>query len=108
MRPADEIKQAAQHLRDVAGKAMPGPWHQETPGSHIIHGHDGTVAETIYEAADATHIALLDPPSALLLADLLDGMNLFWRTAKADEVAVFQKSPLAAFVRAINAKAGQR
>lgn len=72
MSPADELRKAAQHIRDVAGKAQPGPWWHEYPGSYIVHGTEQTVAEAVYIAADGAHIALWDPPTALLVAAVIE------------------------------------
>lgn len=88
--PIGEIRQAAQHIRDIAAKATPGPW-LNLDGDRIIRDPDATAAEDdsdpcgagppleyvvdepLYaNPANGDHIALWDPPAALLVADLLD------------------------------------
>ena len=89
MSARDELRMAAERLREVAGKATPGPWEHTGIYRHPDTRHYVSVApwtpwtpETPRVAddalvADAAYIALVGPTVGLALADWLD--------AEADE-----------------------
>lgn len=71
MAPADELRQAARHIRDIAAKATPGPWLNLGDGDRIIRDPDATARE------DDSDPCGEGPPleyvvDELLVADLLD------------------------------------
>lgn len=91
--PADQLRTAADQLRQAASDATPGPWRQHD--THLdLGGHTATVLsgkgndtqlrawlptmshepwdETRNVWADATYIALMGPSLGTALADLLD------------------------------------
>lgn len=91
MAPADELRQAARHIRDIAAKATPGPWLNLGDGDRIIRDPDATAREDdsdpcgegppleyvvdeplFANPANGDHFVLWDPPTVLLVADLLD------------------------------------
>lgn len=83
MSPTDELRAAAARIRDTAGAATFGSWtvNDETYAEYISAadgtavvsgGRWGDEAPVFNETADAIHIALWDPPTALLVAALLD------------------------------------
>lgn len=57
-------------LRALLDAATPAPWSQEYKDSDIIHGPNGTVAETMYVPADAELIAALRNQMPGLLDEL--------------------------------------
>lgn len=84
MNPTDEIRQAAETLRDLVAKTTPGPW-RAYPSNGIYrvgmansdsfkvadtgrHAHD-------YGKADATWIAAMSPAVARPLATLLESVS---------------------------------
>lgn len=73
MTPAQELRQAASHLRALAAKAAPGPWHLWDRGvgweiTELPDCHDGT---TFWEQ-DARWIAAMSPAVAEPLAQWLE------------------------------------
>jgi hypothetical protein len=73
---ADLLRRAAAKLREHAEAATPGPWKKD---SGEIYGPYGVwIGETLRvddpngTEADSDYIALLHPPVALALADLLE------------------------------------
>lgn len=79
---AELLRRAAKELREHAQAAIPGPW--EADGSEIQQPYGAEwVAESLRVSdgygiddvgdANASYIALMHPPVALALADLLDG-----------------------------------
>jgi len=86
--PADEIRAAADRLRELAGAVTPGAWtaHLLPPNEHHRHpAHwvkteyaegDTTSLEVIadcpWRQADADYIAAMDPAVGKALADWLD------------------------------------
>jgi len=84
--PAEELRAAAELIRDRAEAATPGPWHafshsqdwyvgssfgQVTTGVHDEPGSDELVLIE-RDHADAEHIAGMHPGVALAVADWLD------------------------------------
>jgi len=82
--PAEVLRLAASLMRERAGLASPGPWHQLCMGSEgcsvINDGHlrerkhvsfSGR-KEWLADHADAEYIAAMNPAVALALADWLD------------------------------------
>jgi hypothetical protein len=104
--PADELRQAAQHIRDTASKASPEKWRHEI---NVIFGNFGDHPEG---GPTAAHIALWDPSTAELVAALLDDHArgndfLFGHDPNDDdrlEIERLSRCELAV-ARAINAKA---
>lgn len=109
---ADELRQAAAHIREVAAGTSHAPWTVE----HRASGRTGyaeissgptVICETYGDKsgrsnADGVHIALWDPDVAELVAKMLDA----WAN-----IAVVDRDPvyfpeIAAVARAINTKAG--
>lgn len=132
MAPANELRQAAQHIRDLAGKATPGPWIN-LDGDRIIRDPDATAAEDdsdpcgagppleyvvdepLYaNPANGDHFVLWDPPVALLVADLLDDEatemdrmakeSIYGSGAVSFVYEVGEIAPILKLARAINAK----
>ncbi|MBT2429415.1 hypothetical protein J7F02_28315 [Streptomyces sp. ISL-112] len=83
-RPADQLRAAAEKLREAAQAATPGPWRRHTASyPHLVlqglvnvppSEADGMISTNLAvdEAADATHIALMHPGVGLALAAWLD------------------------------------
>lgn len=76
---ADELRQAASRIRAVAGAATPGAWINLDRGDRIIadNGGFGKPEYVVDEPLEANpdngeHIALWDPPTALLVAEIFD------------------------------------
>lgn len=81
---ADLLRRAAVKLRGHAGAATPGPWKvDDETYAETIYAADGFTAvvaggrwggeaSVFNETADAAFIALLGPPVARALAELLD------------------------------------
>jgi hypothetical protein len=104
--PVEELMDAAEQIRKVSSDASNGPWAPEYPGSYIVHGGGWTVAEAVYQAADATHIALWDP----VVAEAAAAMLAVFADAFEDIPAVHEEQTRAeqavlSLARAINAKA---
>ena len=84
MTPAQEIRRAAETLRQRAQAATPGPWvpskayrlNVVAPDKIVGRGsHPGTVTDApgeSFNSANAAYIATLDPGVGEALADLLD------------------------------------
>lgn len=105
MSPSEELRQAAARIREVAGKATPGPWVNYNNGDRIIRdpdiGRDGTgpcgagapleyvVDEPLSYPENGDHLALWDPIAALAVADWLDDVG----DEMADEGAVVVRRP---------------
>lgn len=95
MNPAERLRAAAKRLREVAGAATPGPWEFQPWSTYALPS--GDCAESILLAnaspdgeivrelsnADGDYIAMMHPPVALALADLLDTLNPEDRAALA-------------------------
>lgn len=118
MNPADELRTAAQTLRDLATAATPGPWRQHD--THLgQHGHTATVLsgernttelrawlptmshdywdETRNVWNDATYIAAMHPGVGKALADWLD-----WQASAVDEARIAIPAAALAVARQIN------
>lgn len=90
MTPAEELRAAAARIREVAGKATPGPWVNYNDGDRIIRDPDVTAAEDDSDPCgegppleyvvdeplsypeNGDHIAMWDPNVALLVAEVFD------------------------------------
>jgi hypothetical protein len=85
--PAAQLRAAAKLMRERAGKATPGPWKHMCLGSEgcTTIRDSGTIRERgrgrvamhgwkdwQADHADAEFVAMMSPPVALLLADLLE------------------------------------
>jgi hypothetical protein len=82
--PAETMRRAAMLMRERAGAASPGPWHQMCMGSDGCQVlNDGRLRERKHvsfsgrkewkaDHADAEHIASWNPLVALAVADWLD------------------------------------
>src|SRR5262245_30580428 len=71
------LRRAATRLREHAQAATPGPWDNLDDGDRLVHlddndGFEHVIDEPISNAANAAYVALMHPPVALALADLLD------------------------------------
>lgn len=104
--PVEELREAAKQLRELAGKATPGPWRLIRDGQDLVmqspiegddvaawtygvrRGHDEDWAEC--DTRDAEYIASMHPGVALALADWLDKDDLYcWGPAeKAHALAI--------------------
>lgn len=90
MTPAEELREAAQRIRDLAAKATPGPWINVDKGDRIIRDPDATAREDDSDPCGAgppleyvvdeplfanpdngAHIALFDPVVAEATAYML-------------------------------------
>lgn len=85
MTPADKLREAARQVRELAGKATPGPWaYQGAFGTGFVYPADAPPEQTVAQAwivrarehnarfADARWIAALSPDVAEPLAAWLD------------------------------------
>ena len=80
MTPSAELRAAAARIREVAGKATPGPWVSLGRGDRIVRDPEFTpvaldyVVDEPLEAnpANGDHIALFDPIVAELVAEWLE------------------------------------
>jgi len=72
--PEQELRKAAERIREVAGKAPAGPWSLD--GELVISSPDRDPVVNVYDGygteSAAVHIALWDPTTALLVADVFD------------------------------------
>lgn len=130
--PADELRTAAEKLRELTTAATPGPWRQHD--THLgPYGHTATVLsgernttelrawlptmsqeswdETRNVWADASYIALMHPGVGAALADWLDSTaaTIDAVTRKHEEAAsetAHWVAPALAVVRQINASGG--
>jgi hypothetical protein len=130
MSPADELRAAAKRIREVAGKATPGPWINVDHGDRIIRDPDATareddsdpcgegppleyvVDEPLGYPNNGDHIALFDPIAAGHLADWLEqrAKPLDTIDANAQRYLMGDRddatlNPALALARAINADA---
>ena len=104
---ADLLRRAAEKLREHATAATPGPWEVRQKGyPHIVWQGDPDAFQVISTnlagnvAPDSEFIALMHPPVALALAELLDDMaDLIEVFPRDDEMAGTQK--LVALARTI-------
>lgn len=71
MSSADLLRRAAQKLREAAEKASKGPWDAADDGL-VWPDRLGDPVSGSTEIEDAAFIALMHPPVALALAELLD------------------------------------
>lgn len=114
MTPAEELKAAAEKIRHVAVFAAKGPWVVELLGEGTTHpGYPQritnagatVIAETFTApeiwAVEAEHIAFWDPATALLVADLLDGMAAHWETRPIGDLDIYLATPLCKLARHI-------
>ena len=126
MTPAEELRQAAATIRQLAANATPGPWISDDQGDKIVRDPEATardhtddpcgegpeleyvVDEPLYaNPANGLHIALWDPIIAALVADLLEGTA---KTISGLLIPAYAYEAIAdqlAIARAIDAKAGQ-
>jgi hypothetical protein len=104
----DLLRRAAVRLREHANAATPGPWESLDEGDRLVawkldpagqfnDDFDYVVDEPISNPANAAFIALMHPPVALALADLLDKQATFL-DANPDRTV---GEPLAAVARAV-------
>lgn len=109
MTPAEELKAAAECVRDLASAATPGPW-QITDQSWVTSGIAlvGSIGEPIADCGEgvaakdeAAYIALWHPGTALLIADLLDGMAAHWDTRPVGDLHLYLSTPLCKLARHI-------
>ena len=127
--PADELRQAARHIRAVAAKATPGPW-LNLDGDRVIRDPDATareddsdpcgsgppleyvVDEPLYaNPANGNQFVLWDPPTALFVADELEqrARPLDTIDANAQRFLMGDREgatldPILALARAVNTK----
>lgn len=76
--PADELRAAAEELRDYASTASPAPWAVNQWGNVETSGHEEMAEVWPLQAnpgANATYIALMGPDVGHALADLLDAIG---------------------------------
>lgn len=111
--PSDELRQAAAHIREVAGKVSLGPWSTYDVSGELIIGADGAQILDVYEGygntAVAAYITLWDPDVAELVAKMLDEADAAIAAASRQGIAGLTtglRGALADLSRAINAKAG--
>jgi hypothetical protein len=89
----DLLRRAASKLREYAAAATHGPWESLDRGDRLVawklnpegqrdDDFDYVVDEPISNAANAEYIALMHPPVALALAELLHVMS--WMPSFAD------------------------
>jgi hypothetical protein len=164
----DELTAAAEHIREIAEAANPGPWNYNSysaifsgpmmrtydawfdtipeghtverygkcelcgdwkvfpcgvapsPGlghgcryfsedyrrdpliAHVPSHHGDTAVEK--RVADAKHISLWDPPTALLVAELLQGEAARWAPRPVDDLATYLMSPACKLARHITGR----
>lgn len=75
MSDTERLRDAATRLRAVAEDATPGPW-EVIGGGEYLQGPGILVGEGIgsITATNVDYIAMMHPPVALALADLLDSL----------------------------------
>jgi hypothetical protein len=78
MTPADELRKAAERIREVAGMATPGGWGEMTvvrpltePRRRVVNV-DQTFGSCSHREGNVAHIALWDPTVALVVAEWLE------------------------------------
>jgi hypothetical protein len=80
--PAEQLRAAAQRLRELAEAATPGPWHAvASVPSHSVRSPGGwEIASSAYadRRADMDFIAAMHPGVALALATLLESHSADW------------------------------
>jgi hypothetical protein len=75
---ADLLRRAAKVLREHAEKALPGPWDSLDNGDRFISDPGGEddlryiFAEPAVHGASANYCALMHPPVALAVAEVLE------------------------------------
>ena len=77
MTPADELRQAATRLRELAADATPGPWSVTVDDDVVADTVDSgygpqSVAPNVITPEDMKWIAAMSPVIAEPMADLLD------------------------------------
>lgn len=87
--PSEQLRTAAETLRTMATEATPGPWEpsHDKPSPHRPPDTYDVWGPDIYGLPydDAAFIALMDPTTALLLADWLEATAMEWpRISKRD------------------------
>ncbi|MEV8353166.1 hypothetical protein ACFVTT_34140 [Streptomyces niveus] len=83
--PADELRTAAQTLRERAASATPGPWRREDDQRRLerfVSSENGTLDINFgylgnNNQADAEYVALMDPGVGAALADWLDTVTQY-------------------------------
>lgn len=125
MSPSEELKAAAEKIRAVADLASVGPWEArpvvygpadegwgepnnfEVYGPGLLSNRERCVVSHVQhegggaDETDARHIALWDPPTAFLVADLLDGMAAHWASRPIADLDIYLGTPLCKLARHI-------
>ncbi|APE21368.1 MULTISPECIES: hypothetical protein [Streptomyces] len=99
--PADELRAAAEKLRDYTSTTSPAPWHVNQWDNVETAGREEMAEVWPLQAnpsANATYIALMHPGVGTALADLLDDQ------ADGDDEGVINPWALAV-ARALNGEA---
>lgn len=103
----DELTAAAERIREIAKATVPGPWRVSHSGLDVVADDaDITVMENFddpgpWHRALPYHVALLDPPTALLVAELLEGEAARWKPRPVDDLATYLMSPACKLARHI-------
>lgn len=71
--PAEQLRAAAQRLRELAGAATPGPWTY-VPSSRGGWYVDPQTVASVGRKVEAAYIAAMHPGVAQALAELLDAV----------------------------------
>jgi hypothetical protein len=105
---ADLLRRAAAKLREHAEAATPGPWNAdpseiygETIATWVAESLNGNLPDA--GEANSRYIALMHPPVALALADLLDYSARWFEAAEKDgyEYDEGEALPIIALARAV-------
>lgn len=120
MSPSEELRQAAQHIRDTASRATPGPWMNLDNGDRIIRAiADGSDAlelddsgkleyvvdePLIANPANGDHIVLWNPKLAFLVAGWLLSVAIDDDYEPETAPRIRERSAALTIAQAINAR----
>jgi hypothetical protein len=99
MSPSEELTAAAERIRKLATNAEIRTWHYDDDEGTL---HDGGLElAAVYGSYEGQHISFWDPPTALLVADLLEGMAAHWATRPIADLDIYLGTPLCKLARHI-------
>lgn len=106
----DELTAAAERIRQLAEAATPGDWCADGTDIYANFVSGAWVGETLdiddaaKGEANTAHIVLFDPPTALLVAELLEGEAARWAPRPVDDLATYLMSPACKLARHITGR----